>query len=295
MTPLARPPPSILPAMNDAEIARQSGPRAGGHAGRLGRAAWPAWNARPRQMLRAARRLRKAAQEGAVAGFPTAIADLQDNAAKLQAARRPGRHRPGHRPRRRHSPAARFLDELAHAAAAANVTLVQRDGRISVYPLALRLEARAPGRAHRPQAGAAHPAQLPGPPFARVAAAAEPLQRPPVPRPPVPRLHGAGRRPRPGLAAQPARRRPARPARRPARPADPAARRRRRLPAGGVPARPAAPGPPAGRPHRPRPSLRTGRLDRHQGRQAPARRSTRPAPSTTTTPSGSSRSSARWT
>ena len=38
-----------------------------------------------------------------------------------------------------------FLNELAAAAAAANVTLVQRDGRISAYPVVLRLDARAQG------------------------------------------------------------------------------------------------------------------------------------------------------
>ncbi len=94
------------------------------------------------QMLRAAKRLRKAAQEGAVAAFPAAIADLHDNAAKLQAAVGRSAVAPDI-----DLPAAfasgAFLDELSHSAAAAGVTLVQRDGRISVYPLALRLEARS--------------------------------------------------------------------------------------------------------------------------------------------------------
>ena len=94
------------------------------------------------QMLRAARRLRKAAQEGAVAAFPAAIAELQDNAAKLQAAVSQSTAAPDIDLTAAFASGA-FLDELSRAAAAAGVTLVQRDGRISVYPLALRLEARA--------------------------------------------------------------------------------------------------------------------------------------------------------
>ncbi|HVC63157.1 MAG TPA: hypothetical protein VND19_22690 [Acetobacteraceae bacterium] len=93
------------------------------------------------QVLRAARRLRKVAREGAVAGFPAAIADLQDTAAKLQTAASQSTAAPDI-----DLPAAfasgSFLDELSRAAAASGVTLVQRDGRVSVYPLALRLEAR---------------------------------------------------------------------------------------------------------------------------------------------------------
>src|SRR5581483_2110673 len=78
-------------------------------------------------MLRATKRLRKAAHEGAVAAFPAAVAELHDNAAKLQTALAqtaapeidlPSAFADG-----------RFLSELASAASAANVTLVQRDGR----------------------------------------------------------------------------------------------------------------------------------------------------------------------
>jgi hypothetical protein len=94
------------------------------------------------QMLRAAKRLRKAAQEGAVATFPAAIADLQDNAAKLQAAAGQATTAPDIDLAAAFASGG-FLDELSRAAAAAGVTLVQRDGRISVFPLALRLEARA--------------------------------------------------------------------------------------------------------------------------------------------------------
>jgi hypothetical protein len=94
-------------------------------------------------MLRATKRLRRAAHEGAVAGFPTAVADLQDSAAKLQAALARTTAPDVDLPAAFASGA--FLDELARAAAAADVTLVQRDGRISVYPLALRLDPRGQG------------------------------------------------------------------------------------------------------------------------------------------------------
>ncbi len=94
------------------------------------------------QVLRAAHRLRKAAHEGAVAGFPGAIAELQDNAAKLQKTVSQSTTAPDLDLAAAFASGA-FLDELSRAAAAAGVTLVQRDGRISVYPLALRLEARA--------------------------------------------------------------------------------------------------------------------------------------------------------
>ena len=91
--------------------------------------------------LRAAKKLRKAAHEGTVAGFPAAVSELQKNAAALHTALGDvavpdvdlaGAFADG-----------RFLSELAGAAAALNVTVVQRDGRVSVYPLALRLEARS--------------------------------------------------------------------------------------------------------------------------------------------------------
>jgi len=94
------------------------------------------------QVLRAARKLRKAAQEGTVATVPAAVAELRDNAAKLQAAVSQSSTAPAIDLAAAFASGA-FLDELATAAAAAGVTLVQRDGRISVYPLSLRLEARA--------------------------------------------------------------------------------------------------------------------------------------------------------
>ncbi len=93
------------------------------------------------QVLRAARRLRKAAQEGTVAGFAGAIAEVRDSAAKLQTAVDQSADAPAIDLAASFASGA-YLDELSRAVAAAGVTLVQRDGRISVYPLALRLEAR---------------------------------------------------------------------------------------------------------------------------------------------------------
>src|SRR4051812_19158731 len=78
-------------------------------------------------MLRSARRLRKAAQEGAVAGFPNAVAATQQDAAKLQEAVSQAADTPPIDIPTAFSTGA-FLNELAAAAAAANVTLVQRDG-----------------------------------------------------------------------------------------------------------------------------------------------------------------------
>jgi hypothetical protein len=95
-------------------------------------------------MLRAARRLRKAAQEGAVAGFASAITTVRDDAAKLQDAIAQAAKPPAIDLGESFANGT-FLTELAEAAAAANVTLVQRDGRVTAYPVVLRLEPRVPG------------------------------------------------------------------------------------------------------------------------------------------------------
>lgn len=94
--------------------------------------------------LRATRRLRRAAHEGAVAEFPDAVAELQDSAAKLHVSVHHGAQPPCIDLAEAFADGS-FLAELARAAAAANVTLVQRDGRISAYPVVLRLEPRAQG------------------------------------------------------------------------------------------------------------------------------------------------------
>jgi len=94
-------------------------------------------------VLRGARRLRKSAKEGAVAGFGTAVNTLQQDAAKLRDS--VGRLAVPETAVAESFENGAFLRELAAAAAAANVTLVQRDGRITAYPVVLRLESRAQG------------------------------------------------------------------------------------------------------------------------------------------------------
>jgi hypothetical protein len=92
-------------------------------------------------VLRVAKQLRKAAQDGALASVAPAQTALRDGVAKLtetiaQDAAPPPID----------IPAAfengSFMAELSGAAAAAGVTLVQRDGRITAYPVVLRLEPR---------------------------------------------------------------------------------------------------------------------------------------------------------
>jgi hypothetical protein len=93
-------------------------------------------------LLRATRKLRKAAQEGSVAGFAAGVAALQQDAAKLQEVVGQTTEAPAIDLAAAFA-SGRFLEELSDAAAAANVTVVQRDGRVTAYPVVLRLEARA--------------------------------------------------------------------------------------------------------------------------------------------------------
>jgi hypothetical protein len=95
-------------------------------------------------LLKAARRLRRAAMEGAMASLPAAIAAAQadaDRTSEPLAAAAAALD---------YDVAAAFangawLDELAAAARAAGVVLVRRDGRVTAYPVALRLDGRAQG------------------------------------------------------------------------------------------------------------------------------------------------------
>lgn len=92
-------------------------------------------------VLRAAKHLRKAAQEGALTAVGPAQTALREGVARLTQAVEQDAGTPAI-----DIPAAfengSFLAELAQAAAAAGVTLVQRDGRITAYPVVLRLEPR---------------------------------------------------------------------------------------------------------------------------------------------------------
>ncbi len=95
-------------------------------------------------LLKAVRRLRRAAQEGAVASLPSGIAAAQAEAART------GEPLAEAAAARDYDVADAFasgawLDELAAAAKAAGVVLVRRDGRVTAYPVALRLDARAQG------------------------------------------------------------------------------------------------------------------------------------------------------
>lgn len=95
-------------------------------------------------LLQSVRRLRKAAHEGTLATFPTAAAAVRDDAAKLHEAVGLVAEPPAIDIAQAFETGA-FVAELADAAKAANVTLVQRDGRITAYPVVLRLEARSQG------------------------------------------------------------------------------------------------------------------------------------------------------
>lgn len=95
-------------------------------------------------LLKAARRLRRAAQEGAVGSLPAAIAsaraDLARAAEPLAKAEEALRYDVAEA-----FASGAWLDELDAAAKDAGVVLVRRDGRVTAYPVALRLDPRAQG------------------------------------------------------------------------------------------------------------------------------------------------------
>jgi hypothetical protein len=95
-------------------------------------------------LLGAVKRLRKAASEGAVGSLPAVLAQARQEAART------GDVLAGAAEGWTYDLAAAFegqayLDELAAAATTAGVTLVQRDGRVTAFPVALRLDARGQG------------------------------------------------------------------------------------------------------------------------------------------------------
>ena len=95
-------------------------------------------------VLKAVKRLRKSTQEGAVMSLPAGIAAAQAEVARA------GELFAHAAEALSYDVAASFasgawLDELAVAAKAAGVVLVQRDGRVTAYPVALRLDGRAGG------------------------------------------------------------------------------------------------------------------------------------------------------
>ncbi len=95
-------------------------------------------------LLKMARRLRRSAREGALASLPGLIAAAQADAVRI------GEMFAEAGATLDYDVAAAFsdgawLDELAAAARAQEVVLVRRDGRITVYPVALRLDVRSQG------------------------------------------------------------------------------------------------------------------------------------------------------
>ena len=95
-------------------------------------------------LLKATRRLRRAAREGNVASLPTAIAAAEDEAARIGKPLADAAVALGYDVAEAFASGA-WLDELAAAAETAGVVLVRRDGRVTAYPVALRLDGRAQG------------------------------------------------------------------------------------------------------------------------------------------------------
>jgi hypothetical protein len=95
-------------------------------------------------LLKAVRRLRRGVHEGALAGLSGAAS------AAAQASVHPAAPLTRAAAALEYDVAAAFasgawLDELAQAAKAAGLVLVQRDGRLTAFPVALRLDAKAQG------------------------------------------------------------------------------------------------------------------------------------------------------
>jgi hypothetical protein len=95
-------------------------------------------------LLKAARHLRRVAAEGAMASLPAAIAAAQADANRTGDPLAKAAAMLDYDVSDAFATGA-WLDELAAAAEAAGVVLVRRDGRVTAYPVVLRLDARAPG------------------------------------------------------------------------------------------------------------------------------------------------------
>jgi hypothetical protein len=95
-------------------------------------------------LLKAVRRARRAAKEGAIASLPAAITAAQTEATRSTAAIEKAAATFDYDVAEAFASGA-WLDELAAAAKAAGVVLVRRDGRVTAYPMALRLDGRAQG------------------------------------------------------------------------------------------------------------------------------------------------------
>jgi hypothetical protein len=95
-------------------------------------------------LLKTVRRLRRAAKEGAMASLPAAVAAAQADADRTSEPLAAAAAALDYDVATAFASGA-WLDELAAAARAAGVVLVRRDGRVTAYPVALRLDGRAQG------------------------------------------------------------------------------------------------------------------------------------------------------
>ena len=95
-------------------------------------------------LLKAVRRLRRAAGEGSVASLPGAVATAQAELDRTGEPLAEAAAAAGYDVAEAFASGA-WLDELAAAAKSAGVVLVRRDGRVTAYPIALRLDGRAQG------------------------------------------------------------------------------------------------------------------------------------------------------
>lgn len=95
-------------------------------------------------LLKTARRLRRSAGEGTLASLPGLIAAAQADAMRIGETFTEAGAMLDYDVAAAFSDGA-WLDELAAAARAQDVVLVRRDGRITAYPVALRLDGRSQG------------------------------------------------------------------------------------------------------------------------------------------------------
>ncbi len=94
--------------------------------------------------LKSLRRLRRAAQEGNLAGLADGIAAAADATAQAAEPVRRGAAALEYDVAASFADGA-YIEELAQVAQREGLALVRRDGRIVAYPVALRLDAKAPG------------------------------------------------------------------------------------------------------------------------------------------------------
>ena len=95
-------------------------------------------------LLKAVKRLRRATREGAVASLPSGLAAAQADLSRTGELLARAMGAVGYDMVEAFASGA-WLTELAAAAKSAGVVLVQRDGRVTAYPVAIRLDGRAQG------------------------------------------------------------------------------------------------------------------------------------------------------